>query len=324
MKSTLNKLSAFIFCLLTTFCSIPQIQTIGEQCGTPGQIIFDVVNGHCLFDGNINGKSAKFCIDNGCDVTMIDSAFFFSEILDTNKFIVKSIKRRINCYTYSGELQISTGGVMYGIDEFRVINFNNIGAEGIHLILGYDILKDRVLKIDFSAETIEIISDAADLDSSGYHKTLLMQSEKYFHRKFFEADVFTSNINNHKKGKFILDLGCGGNTVDVMFKQKFFNFLQKDVTQKGSGFAKSVCNQSQTQSLTMWHIDSIVLSDICFPNVSAATVSIMLTNGPEDPFVMDSDIYAGLIGWGFFKDRCIAIDFKNNLLFVKRSGSKKH
>jgi hypothetical protein len=300
---------------LTNSCCVPQVQTTND--GVLNKVAFDVIEGYCIFDGSVNNKNAKFCIDNGSGTTMIDSTFFFSEILDTDTFTFRGLKRQINLYTYNGELQINIGGVIYRINEFKVINFNNIDAKGIYLILGYDVLKDRVLKIDFPDKTIEIISDVTSLDSSGYHKIPLTQSTKYFHRRFFEADVFTSNSNNHKKGKFILDLGCGGDSLDAIFRQKFFNSLQKDIKQKDKGFATSIDNQSQTQFLTVWQIDSIVFSGICVSNVYAGTVSIMLTNGQEDPFVMDPDIDAGLIGWRFFQHYCIAIDFKNNLLLIK-------
>jgi hypothetical protein len=122
MKLILYEIYTFIFCLLINFCCIPKSQTDNEEI--LNYITFDIVNGHCIFDGNINNKSAKFCIDNGSGTTMIDSAFFFSQILDTNKFTLTGLKRPVNLYTYNGELQIGIGGVMYGINEFGVISLH--------------------------------------------------------------------------------------------------------------------------------------------------------------------------------------------------------
>jgi hypothetical protein len=267
------------------------------------------ISRHILVPININGIDADFMLDNGCPETYIDSIFFFSTLFDsTFKIIRPNQLERINIFQYSGKLLIKIDGKECEINNFYVRNLKNNINEKRKGIIGYDLLQDKVLMLDFINYTLKLNEDYSD---TGYKKISFIPTQDK-HIKLIEAEVFSSNITNHKKCKLIFDLGTGG-SVSAIFKQKFLKSLEKDIERIASGTGNSTILQHFS---TLWKIDSIEISSFYVKNVSVAT--LYYTDNYGDP--IDLQEGDGLLGCQFFDGFNLIIDFKKNLLFIKNKN----
>jgi hypothetical protein len=267
-------------------------------------------DGHIGFLASICDTTVNFAMDNGVSLTLIDSAFFFSNF-DTSMFQLKDFFPPINRYRYEGEITIKINDSVFKINNFIVRPFEAMGAKDFQVIVGYDILRNCALKLDLVNNRFELNNNYSD---SGYTVLNLISEQEQFRsgssteNKYFNAKVYVNS--KIKEGKFLLDLGTGGR-VAAIFKERFFRYFKKETLPTDSTISKGT-NQFPTKAY-IWHIDSINTSGISFANMKIATIL-----GQDNTFD-DDGRDDGYIGWQFFKDCIIIIDWQKNVLLIKQN-----
>jgi hypothetical protein len=313
-------MKVFCFLVLCVFAACSgHLDTQDEQ--NDSQKVYFKTGDNIQFSGKINGNNAVMSLDNCCFRTMVDSSFFVN-YLDTLKYNLKSISKYTNYYNYEGELTIEINEHVFVVNNFCVINFQKHISDSLNVVIGYDILEQQKLKIDFINKNFEFIRDSSGEDTFDYDTIFLTDVYmKYKYRKYFEANVFVAN--KKKKGKFLLDFGCYGKGYGI-FKQKFISQMRNNMLKLDDlGNAKSTHSMNTSKS-TIWQIDSIKICNTTIFNVPIATLSLGLSETDvyqDDPLSMeDGD---GLLGWGIFKDYTTILDLKNNLLLVKKESKNE-
>jgi hypothetical protein len=303
MKTKLIILFVCIVCVF--FCCRRQKQK-GIEIDAMQKI---TTNRHIGLIANICDTVVNCAMDNGMPLTTIDSTFFFS-YFDTNMFQLKDFFHPINRYRYEGEICIKINDSICKINQFVVRPFRQMGADSLQAIIGYDVLRHYILKIDFVNNTFDLSNNYSD---SGYVKLpliserRLMRSKNTMEYKYFNANTYCNSKT--KEGKFWFDLGCGGDVAGV-FKQKFFSDLKNEAT-----IIDSVVAQGSSFFPTKaykFRIDSITISGFCASNITIGTIL------DQDDSFYDKDTEDGLLGWQLFKGCEIIVDWKKDILLVKQ------
>jgi hypothetical protein len=268
---------------------------------------------HIGFLASICDTTVNFAMDNGMSFTYIDSAFFFSHF-DTSMFKLRDFFPPISRYRYEGEITIKINDSVFKINSFIVRPFEAMGAEDFQVIVGYDVLRNCALKLDLVNNRFELNNNYSD---SGYTVLNLISEQEQFRsggsteNKYLNAKIYVNS--KIKEGKFLLDLGTGGRKAVAVFKERFFRYFEKEVPPIDSTISKGA-GYLPTKAY-IWHIDSINTSGISFANIKIGTVM------DQDDTFFDKGKDDGYIGWQFFKDCIIIIDWQKNVLLIKQKNT---
>jgi len=307
-----------VFCLFVTYCcsNAQKENTIMEN--NKDNISFSTDSGLITLNGKIADNNGQFVLDNGTKKTIIDSVFFFANF-DVSRFQLQHFEKLIRLYEYTGEISIDINGNLFEIKEFQVTNLSRIGINS-DAIIGYDVLKTKVFSLNFITQKMKFCESYSD---SNYFIIPFIPTKDDYLKKI-NVSFFPSNGQNGKTGKFIFDLGGGSGRdkkIDALFKHNFINSLKKDIKQLGKGSGKTIRNEAQS---TQYQLDSAEIAGICVKPIMAVTFSMFFPEGEIDPIAsenQDNDC-DGFVGWHFFRDCEIIVDFKQNLLLIRNARNE--
>ena len=176
------------------------------------RIKFDLFNNLIIIPLKINGVELKFLLDSGVDKTILFSFDAVDSLMLKNTKFIKirglSSKQKYSAYKSSGN-QIDIKNVSNkNADIYVVFDQENYlsGSVGtvINGVIGYDLLKDFVLRFDYSLKTLKFYTP------SKFNRPLIFFKETDIdlinNKPHLKASIADKDIGN-KKGNFLLDTG---------------------------------------------------------------------------------------------------------------------
>lgn len=240
---------------------------------------------------NIQIKN-EFILDTGSNISILDESIFKKLNLKqkgtTNNIDILGNKKKRNIYTVE-ELKINE--TLFLNVDFIVLDLKkHFNCENIPGIIGTNVLKENIIKIDFNRKNARLINTI--YKKSDFNK---------FQIKLKNNLPFVNLYIRNKKKSFLLDTG---DLNPLTLKNKDFKFT------------KSNTNKS-------WKIEALVnsINDLnyipkTFPVSSIKEIHI----GKEIKMNSSIAIFSNYrnIGIDFFKNTTIILDFKNKEGFIKK------
>ena len=288
---------------ITTFKSIAQ-QPVAE-------IDFEFFKKkYVLFDANVKGKTITCYFDTGATASVFDVS------------LAKEIGIEPD---YEREIQGASGSQVYQIALDQKIDINNIKLESINLILknmqnisqklernvdaiiGYDILKKYILRLDFERQRILLYDQNSKVDDEGY-KEIGFEFYNQIPIPQFEASITLKN-GREFQGRVFFDSGAG---LTLIINKPFsesnglIEQVGKKLTTKASDLTE---NDQKTVNFT---VENLLFSDFKFSDVP---VSILSTKKGVGSYPG----YLGLLGSDIIKRFDVILDYNSKKLYLKEN-----
>jgi len=259
---------------------------------------FNLINNLIFVDVILNGKTESFILDSGAPTLILNSAYFKSTKTEneakgvTGSTAIQNIK--IESFNWNGILLESTE--VLGMDLTHLEKETGKVFKGL---IGYSMLKDYELYIDYSKKELTLFKD----EQTKYHSSIKPKAEFDFN---YGAHIPVIDvIINNKTYKLGLDTGASSNLIDL---NSFKNISAKSYIKKDNeglyGADKNEANISVI-SLKSYQIKSNVYKDQEF----AVSDISHLKNG----YNLEID---GLLGFPFLSEHQISIDFVNQKIYL--------
>lgn len=288
---------------ITTFKSIAQ-QPVAE-------IDFEFFKKkYVLFDANINGKTITCYFDTGSTASVLDVS------------LAKEIGIEPD---YEQEFQGASGSQVYQIALDQKIDINNINLENIYLVLknmqnisqklernvdtiiGSDILKKYILRLDFERQKILLYNQNPKVDYEGF-KEIGFEFFNQIPIPQFEVGLTLKN-GREFQGRVFFDSGAG---LTLMINEPFSesNGL---IEQVGKTLTTKVGDLTQNDLKTVnFTVENLFFSDFKFTDVPVRISSAKKGIGSYPG-------YLGLLGSDIIKRFDVILDYNSKKLYLKEN-----
>lgn len=314
----MKKITCLVFLLLfTTIYSQSNFQFYGKN-NKKVQVRFKLINNLIIIPLKINGKSLSFILDTGVNETILFSLAKNDSVnLNNIKEVylqglgegapIKALLSKRNKFQI--KTLISPQEDLYVIlrDAFNV---SARMGQTIHGIIGYDLLKNVIAKINYSSKMITFYNPDT-YEYSNCKKCEVFSLQFYRNKPYLEAQIQMDTIGN-KKTKIKLLIDSGGSDAFWLFEGTNKNIVTpkkhfKDIL--GEGLSGTIYgNRSRVPQV------SLGAFDIKKPTVSFLD-SISSFNARR--FKERN----GSIGGGILKRFNILVDYPNKKITLKKRSS---
>lgn len=314
------KSSVFYICLLFAInfgYSQGRFNIVGKE-NVSESIPFKLVNNMIVIKGKINGKELAFILDTGIKRTML----FNLQVTDTIPFRnVKQLQIRglgegqpIQAHRSMGNLFQMGGIVNPSMSVFIITDdlFDLSAKMGmdVHGIIGGDLFRDFVVKINYVSERIQFYEPEA------YEEKKCRGCETFpldFYNEKPFIDVYVENhLGKEIKVKLLIDSG-GGDSLwlfthsnpDILVPEKYFDdFL-------GRGLSGNI--YGKRSKINKLRIGSFVIENaaVSFPD-STSMVSVHANRDRN-----------GTLGAGILKRFNVVMDYPNRRITLKKNSKFK-
>jgi hypothetical protein len=255
-------------------------------------------------------------LDNGSTsgIIKIDSTFFYRHI-DTTHLERKKLRYKMFYWRalYSGNINITIGGHRFSVNEIEVYNLSALYKESTMVaLIGVEAFENKISLIDFETGQIAFV-DTLTVDTSYVAIPLLTPvSEKKTRnrQRIIAVNGFYDKKKNPIPTRFLFDLGCSatGLRIKNSILKKIAN-PRRDITERSSRGHGGSLNKD-----IAWRSDSLSLANFMINNLP------MRAYDPEwDPLEALSDA-DGLMGLSLLRRFNIMVDYRNNILYVKKNN----
>ncbi len=301
------------------FCCVISLQSLAQgkfilQKGDKDRISFKLINNLIVIPVEINGVKLSFLLDTGISKPIIFNFFNLSEDLQINQAesiylrglgegkSVEALKSRNNVFRIGKAININQD--IYAIFD-PSLNFAPRLGVPIHGIIGYDLLKDFVVEVNYSNKYIKL-HDPDTYKPKKCKKCKSLPIEFHNNKPYIIGSI---SINgDSKQVKLLIDSGGSDalwlfedDSRHISIPDKFFeDFL-------GRGLSGSV--YGKRSKLDRFSIAGFVLKkvNVAFPN------SASITYAKE---IRDRN---GTLGGEILKRFNIIIDYPNSKITLKKN-----
>lgn len=256
----------------------------------------------------------EFALDNGMGISLLDSAFFYSNFdLSNYKLVDSTSYYYFQHQEYIGEITVKIGNYYFTLTNFLVKNCNKLGIPDLNGIIGINAFLDKITSINFDSQTISFFDTLPS--TINYNRIPLLPSKNKMIKtsKFIEVALFDT-VGKKISGHLQFDLGCNG--VDLLVKKSFARLLRKTIY---SNNKEAILATVQKANTKFWKLETAHIGKFYLTDIQLATTCILLKGGTEIDAMSLYDEGDGYVGFNLLKRFNIIIDYKNNFLYVKPS-----
>lgn len=272
------------------------------KSGTSAKMPFESIEGEIVITVTINDHDKlKFMLDTGASISLIDGISVSQYKIPRSSIYhaVGGIGKQTVLDNHTDNLSLELPGLRF---DHVSLDISQAMAR-IDGVLGYDILSNYVIKIDYVAKTVEFVapqsfkaSDAGQLLDSRIDNTKI----------YVSAKIDNNNFKSYSEN-FVLDTGCAAGFV----LSKHFTLSYPQLAFSGGFESKAMGIGGDIWSETV----------PCF----GAQIGDMLMKDPLVTVVKrDQGVFLhinGLIGNEIWKNYDLTIDYPNKRLYVKPNSS---
>ncbi|MCK5399996.1 MAG: aspartyl protease family protein [Flavobacteriaceae bacterium] len=206
--------SYFIF----IFCSVICLQSFAQgefvlQKGNKDRISFKLINNLIVIPVEINGVELSFLLDTGISKPIIFNFLNLTEQLQINDaeriFLrglgegesIEALKSRNNIFKIGEAINISQD--LYAVFD-PAINFAPRLGVPIHGIIGYDLLKDFVVEVNYTSKYIKL-HDPESYSPKKCNKCKSLNIEFHNNKPYINGSIYMNGVN--RQVKLLIDSG---------------------------------------------------------------------------------------------------------------------
>jgi hypothetical protein len=266
--------------------------------------------------------TARFLVDTGADICIIDSTFYRRKQYSHSSFDTLQVHggaglpaKEIVCC--SGFSFIKDDKEYNGLD-FYIYDVKEIIPE-IDGVIGSNFLHDKVLLIDYDKGFVDFLHDEAGIQSYGFTDTLdiqFLQKSPVVKIPYIKAIVYISDLLNYN-GEFIIDTGS---KTDITFWQSVADSLcLTSINKKKYKLSRENGNISGEMQGFIFRADSVHFP----PFIYHAPIIYFESNENYTGKNQYKSFRSGVIGNGILSKYLIALDYKKSKLYYKRIQENK-
>lgn len=277
------------------------------RSGTSAKVPFEMMNGEIVVTANINGVAElKLIVDTG----MVNSALAEESVRGAyfprspGSYPIRGIGKDLLWGKRSENLRMIMSGMTLNQASLLIVSGESfVSPVGAHIdgFLGYDILKNYVIKIDYINATIEFMDPSAFNSSvAGMAVPITIENGR-----IYVTAVLRNNGVASEPTPFLMDTGCSVGM--VLFRQ----FLHANPR---LSFPNGVERQMQGVGGPLI-VEAVPCTELRFGNVAMQDPYVQIME--QDPVGFSS--LTGLIGNLIWKRFDVTIDFPGKQLFLKEN-----
>lgn len=274
------------------------------------------VNSHYIFETKINDKvSAKFLLESGIHVMLIDSLFAFDNKNDINlDFIPVQKNENMNLggkvykithkakgtillgnhSEYNGEIFVLSNYKSYYDIAIPIQNISNINDSS------------HIIKLDIEKQKLDNLSRKAFAPASNKYSTTTIHYNSYLNMPTIRTNLtFSENGQQYSlTGNFVLDLGNASFLFLMKQSPVIQEFLKKNTKIK-------IHNAYNKKGILV--AEAIIAEQVNLCHVNFDKQNIAITTA------LPKFTAEGCIGLKFFEGSVFVFDFDKNILYIKRT-----
>jgi len=285
-----------LFLTLLSSCSSLKRMVVNENI-TPIEISY-LQNDYYIIIDNIKVNSTPIdgnvIFDTGCNLTVIDNSVAQDLNIKTIKKVIhRDISGRMKFVPYVKVESLNVNGAVFRNVYAMVIDLSLFDCENLKIILGDNVLKTGIWKIDMLKHKITLYNQNENINYDGFHK--IPFSHKF---NWIKLEQFT--FNGYELKNIKLDTG---NPIPLTLSLKGKIKKETLIPAYSYEYYMRTLNKVQPKKI----IEDYYFTSI---NLNGLQVDSVFT-------VFTKNIPFRLIGLNFFKNSTIIIDYKNSLIGIK-------
>ena len=255
---------------------------------------FIMIEGMMLVEANMNQQNGNYIIDTGAPTLVINekptldgyiAGRGISEGLVTTEVLIKD-------FEWSGIHKTNVNAFKVDISHLEKVSGKTIVG-----IIGYDILKEVELLIDYQTQTVQLIP--IKNRESAQQPVAIIPFTMQAHLPVVKVKI------GKKKLRLALDTASERNILDTKIFKKLDNKL---ISNNQVGEIQGV--DQQIKKVETATIQETSVKDLTFDNMSYLFTDLSHLKS-------ESDLYIdGLLGYPFFKQRKLSINYKEQKIYV--------
>ncbi|MFK7936929.1 MAG: aspartyl protease family protein [Saprospiraceae bacterium] len=256
---------------------------------------FAIIEGMILVEANMNQQNGNYIIDTGAPTLIINekptanglrAGRGISESLVTAEVTIKD-------FNWSGIHKTNISA--YKVD---ISHLEKVSGKAIEGIIGYDILKEVELLVDYQNHTLQLIP-IQTIKKESHQPLAIIPFTMQAHLPVIKVNI------GKKKLRLALDTASERNILDVKILKKL---ADNCISNKQVGEIQGV--DQQIKKVQVASIQQTTIEDLAFDNMSYLFTDLSHLKS-------ESDIYIdGLLGYPFFKQRKMSINYEEQRIYV--------
>jgi len=276
--------------------------------GNSAKVPFELVNGEIVVTVAVDGhKNLKLMVDTGFESSALaeESVAAFDFPKSTNSYPLRGIGKETLWGKRSQNLSLAMTGISMSPVSMLIVSGSSFGGylrKHIDGYLGYDILKNYVVTLDYINKTIEF-SGSLNLKPDDADMPVPVTME---HNQIYVTAVLRNKGGESVPTQFLMDTGCNIG----MSLSRHFLLSNPQLT-----FGKGVETEAGGIGGTL-RVEAVSCSEVLFGDMAFKDPPVSVAE--QDPWVLLH--LAGLAGNQIWRHFIVTIDFPGQRLFLKENG----
>jgi hypothetical protein len=281
-------------------------------------IPFKIIDGKMIIKVIINETdTSNFMFDNATEITILDSIYYKKirlKVISQHIVFCPSNEKKLpvaRCFIRVGTLKLDTTNAILSSLKY----YNRIQGLKINGIIGRDILRKRIIKIDFIKSNIIIFNPNYIPNLKGYNDLTSFRGPSIL------AEAVLQN-GKCLTGKFILDSGCPED-IELPINPSDTTLVESYIGKNKTGYLRDVCGARTKSYEGNLHTFKISNSIFDTPKVIMAITESGVLSYKGKEYIKNDEIlkwtaYMGLIGLPILKNFDIIIDDVHSKIYLKK------